>query len=154
MSQPVSRPLDKLRSLRHSAAGHHQFLRFAVAGGTVALVYLSLGVLLSGPLGLPFQVAIPIAYFTGVALHYCLQRWFVFAHQRHFELESRGQLGRYLLIAGGQYVAQALINAAAPGLLGLSHRTVFVAVAVLTPIVTFVLLRAKVFHGEPEKQVV
>ncbi len=140
------RALAWLRALRRSAAGHHQLLRFATAGGLVALVYLGLGVALSGPLGVPIQVAIPIAYVVAVSLHYSLQRWFVFAHADAFALGGRAQLRRYVAVGAGQYALQALATSFLPDVLGVSEQVVFVAVAVLTPIVSFVVLRAAVFH--------
>lgn len=136
----------RLRALRRSAAGRHQLLRFATAGGLVALVYLGLGVALSGPLGLPIQVAIPIAYVVAISLHYGLQRWFVFAHADAFALRGRAQLRRYVVVGAIQYALQALATSLLPDVLGVSEQVVFVAVAVLTPVVTFVVLRAAVFH--------
>src|SRR4051812_34831471 len=72
--------------LRRSPASHHQALRFVVSGATVAVVYLGLGLLLSGPLGVPIQVAIPVSYVLSVLLNYTLQRTFVFAHSETFAL--------------------------------------------------------------------
>lgn len=137
----------KFDQLRRSSASHVQVLRFVASGGTVALVYLGLGLLLSGPVGMPIQVAIPIAYVLSVLLNYNLQRHFVFAHSDDFALPRRTQFLRYVQVGAVQYGFTALATAVLPDLLGVSEQVVFVVVAMVAAAVTFVLLRFIVFHG-------
>jgi putative flippase GtrA len=122
-------------------------MRFVLSGSTVAVVYLGLGLLLSGPMGLPIQVAIPVAYVLSVLLNYTLQRYFVFADRERFALEARSQFIRYVQIGAVQYGFTALATAVLPDWLGLSEQVVFVAVALIAAAITFVLLRFVVFHS-------
>jgi putative flippase GtrA len=151
----VSRPVDhhgrglvaRLNGLRRSSAPHHQAMRFVLSGSTVAAVYLGLGLLFSGPVGMPIQIAIPVAYVLSVLLNYTLQRTFVFADRERFALEGRRQFVRYVGIGTVQYALTALATALLPDALGVSEQVVFVAVALIAAAVTFVLLRFVVFHA-------
>ena len=60
-----------------------------LSGGTVAAVYLGLGLLLSGPFGVLIQIAIPVSYVISVLFNYST-RWFVFAHSDEFALSRTG----------------------------------------------------------------
>jgi putative flippase GtrA len=137
-----------LDALRRSAAPHHQVARFVLSGGTVAVVYLGLGLLLSGPAGVPIQVAIPVSYVLSVLLNYTLQRYFVFAHSESFALAPQSQFIRYVQIGAVQYAITAGATAVLPGVLGLSEQVVYVAVALIAAAITFVLLRLIVLHGD------
>src|SRR3569833_2368250 len=101
----VRRPALRLSALR--AHRHAQFLRYASVGATVALTYLGLTLALSGPAGWSIQVAIPIAYVTAVALHFTLQRLFVFRSSGEFALATHQQIGRYVIIGTTQYALTA-----------------------------------------------
>jgi putative flippase GtrA len=140
--------IDRLDRLRRSPAPHHQAGRFVLSGGTVAVVYLGLGLVLSGPLGVPIQVAIPLSYVLSVALNYTLQRWFVFAHSSSFALSPHAQLLRYVQVGAVQYAFTALATGFLPGLLGVSEQVVYVVAALVAAVITFVLLRFVVFHGD------
>jgi putative flippase GtrA len=151
VSRPVDQPdrglVARLNGLRRSSAPHHQAMRFVLSGSTVAVVYLGLGLLLSGPIGVPIQIAIPVAYVISVLLNYTLQRVFVFADREQFALEARSQFVRYIQLGAVQYGLTALATAVLPGWLGVSEQVVFVAVALIAAAVTFVLLRFVVFHA-------
>jgi putative flippase GtrA len=138
----------RLRALRTSSAGHHQAIRFVLSGGTVAVVYLGLGLLLSGPFGVPIQIAIPVSYVISVLFNYSMQRWFVFAHSDEFALSRGAQFVRYVQIGAAQYVLTATATAVLPGWLGVDEQVVYVATALIAAAVTFVVLRLVVFHGE------
>ena len=137
----------RARQLRTSSAGHHQALRFVLSGGTVAVVYLGLGLLLSGPFGVPIQIAIPVSYVVSVLFNYSMQRWFVFAHSDAFALTPQAQFVRYVQIGAAQYVLTALATAVLPDVLGLDEQVVYVATALIAAAITFVVLRLVVFHG-------
>jgi putative flippase GtrA len=151
VTSPVEHPdrglVARLNGLRRSAAPHHQVARFVLSGATVAVVYLGLGLLLSGPVGMPIQLAIPISYVLSVLLNYTLQRHFVFAHSQAFALAPQSQFIRYVQIGAVQYAITALATAVLPGALGLSEQVVYVAVALIAAAITFVLLRFVVFHA-------
>jgi putative flippase GtrA len=124
--------------------------RYAVAGAVVALVYVGGTLLLSGPVGLPIQAAIPIAYAVAVALHFVLQRTFVFRHDGDFALSVHEQIIRYLLIAATQYPATAALTALLPQLIDVSDQVAYLITVVLISLTFFFVLRWGVFH--PEKR--
>ena len=111
------------------------------------MFHAALGLMLSGPVGLPLPAAIPIAYLSSLVVNYVLQRVFVFAHAQAFAVGVGSQFVRYILVAALQYVLIVMLTALLPGPLGLAERVVYVAAVLLTPVLTFALLRAKVFHG-------
>lgn len=136
--------------LRHPFAG--AAVRYGVAGATVASVYLSIPLLLNGVLGVPIQVAIPVAYLIAVTLHFNLQRHFVFAHVVRFALPMRRQIGRYLAIGAVQYPTTALAIAFLPRLLGVSERVMFVIITLIISATFFFVLRGHVFHPVEEEE--
>jgi putative flippase GtrA len=133
-----------------SAETRGQLARYAIAGATVAVVYVGLTLLLSGPAGLPIQAAIPIAYVTAITVHFSLQRWFVFRDAGVFALAMHHQVGRYLAIGLAQYGTTALATAVLPGVLGLPEKLVYVGAVGVISAVSFVFLRTSVFHAPSE----
>ena len=145
--------MQSVRALRwRELAG--PLVRYGIAGATVAGVYLAIPLVLNGLMGVPIEVAIPIAYVLAVSLHFNLQRHFVFRHVREFALSTRQQIGRYVVIGAIQYPITALATAFLPGLLGVSQRVVFVLVTLLISITFFLLLRGHVFHPDAEEELV
>lgn len=122
--------------------------RFAVAGGVTALVYFGGTLLLSGPVGLPIQLSILVAYATSLAVHFTMQRVLVFRDHDAFELAVHQQAGRYLTLAAIQYAFTATATAVLPSALGLSDQVVYVLSAGTAACVTFLVLRRHVFHPE------
>jgi putative flippase GtrA len=133
-----------------SPGGRAQLVRYGIAGAIVAVVYIGLTLLLSGPVGLPIQAAIPIAYTTAIAAHFTLQRWFVFHDAAVFALAMHHQVGRYLVIGLIQYSATALATAVLPGVVGLPERVVYICAVGVISAASFVLLRTSVFHPPSE----
>jgi putative flippase GtrA len=121
-------------------------IRYAVAGATVAGVYIGIPVGLNGALGTPIQVAIPIAYVLAVLLHFLLQRRFVFRHVSTFALSGREQVARYVAMGAVQYPATALSTALLPAILGLSAPAAFVCTTLAISTTFFLILRGHVFH--------
>jgi putative flippase GtrA len=133
-----------------SAQARGQLVRYAIAGATVAVVYVGLTLLLSGPAGLAIQAAIPIAYVTAITVHFTLQRWFVFHDAGAFALAMHHQVGRYLVIGLVQYATTAAATAVLPGVLDLPEKLVYVGAVGVISAVSFVLLRTSVFHPPSE----
>ena len=123
-----------------------QPIRFITAGGTVAVVYLCVTLVLN-TLGLGIQLAIVIGYTVGVVLQFTLQRYFVFANHDEFSLEIHKQLGRYIPMALTQYGLTVLIVAVVPGLLGVNKQIVYVVTAIGLALVVYLINRYFVFHG-------
>ena len=126
-----------------------QGLRFIVAGGSVSVVYLSTTTVLAVVVGLPFQAALVIGFCTGLAVHFTLQRLFVWAHHERFTLPLHQQLGRYLSAAGTQYGLTAASTSLLPHALGLPTEVVYLVTAPLLASINFLLFRNGIFHGGP-----
>jgi putative flippase GtrA len=134
-------PADRVRRFSRDAG------RYALAGAAVAITYIGLTLLLSGPGQLPIQAAILVGYVLAVALHFTLQRLFVFRDRSAFALSAREQAGRYVAIGFAQYAATAALTALLPSALGVSEQVAYVATVVVISALTFLLLRTRVFHG-------
>ncbi len=110
--------------------------------------------MLNGLLGVPIQIAIPLAYLLAITLHFNLQRHFVFRHVDEFALSVRQQIGRYVMIGAIQYPTTALATAFLPGLLGVSERVMFVLITLVMSLTFFLLLRGHVFHPTVEEELI
>jgi putative flippase GtrA len=136
--------LRDIRSPRWGLAG--QGLRFALAGGLVAAVYISVTTVLHGAFDVRFQIALAIGFVVGVALHFTLQRLFVWRHYERFALAAHHQAARYLFVCASQYGLTALATSRLPDLLGLPVEVVYLTTMVSVAGVNFVLFRGRVFH--------
>ena len=145
-----------MRSLRALLANDltGPLIRYAIAGGCVAVVYLSLPLLLHDVVGIPIEVAIPIAYVVALTLQFNLQRHFVFHHVDQFALTTRQQIGRYAMIAAVQYPTTALATAFLPGLLHISSDAAFLIITGTISLTAFLLLRGHVFHPTVEEELI
>jgi putative flippase GtrA len=123
-----------------------QGVRYALAGGSVAVVYLATTTFLALVVGLPFQAALPIGFVVGLGFHFTLQRLFVWLHEEEFALPIRRQARRYLMVAGAQYGTTAASTALLPGVLGLPTEAVYLMTVVLIAVANFLLFRNVVFH--------
>jgi putative flippase GtrA len=146
--------VDRFRLLlspRSGLAG--QGARYAVAGAFVAGVYLASTTVLAVVVGLPFKEALAIGFAVQLAVHFTLQRTFVWRHESEFALRFRHQMRRYLTVAAGQLGLTALTTALLPGPLGLSTEVVYLMTAGSMTIVNFLLYRNVVFHPTADASV-
>lgn len=127
-----------------------QGVRFALAGGLVALVYTLTTILLADVVGLAFQLALLIGSCVGLAMHFTLQRVFVWVHHEEFALPLHHQVGRYLLMAVIQYGLTAASIAVLPEALGLPTELVYLGTVAVLVSVNFVVFRYRIFHAKPE----
>lgn len=141
-----------MRSARATLHRIPSALRYVAAGGLNTLIYIGLTLLLSGPVGLPIQVAIPIAFCTALCTHFLLQRTVVFGHVETYALGTRRQAAHYLVIGACQYVVTAAATAAIPAVTGWSEQAVYVVTVLVVAAITFVLLRERVFHAADEPE--
>lgn len=125
-------------------------MRFALSGGTVALVYLGITTMLAEVVGLPFQEALAIGFCFAIVVHFTLQRLFVWTHHEEFALPLRHQLGRYLLSAGVQYGVTAASTGLLPSALGVSAEMVYLATVAAMLGSNFLVFRYGIFHAKPE----
>jgi putative flippase GtrA len=123
-----------------------QGARYAMTGGTVAIVYLGVTTMLAGVVGLPFQVALAIGFCAGLSVHFTMQRLFVWAHHEEYALPLHRQATRYLAVAGAQYGLTATSTSVLPGALGVPVELVYLATVAVLMSVTFVIFRHGVFH--------
>jgi len=134
-----------LRSPRSGLLG--QLFRFGLTGGFVTLVYLTVTTVLSQLAGLAFELALAIGFACALTLHFSLQRLFVWIHDDGFALRFRGQLGRYLLMAGAQYGCTAAATAVLPGALSVPTEAVYLVTMALATTTGFLVMRFIIFHG-------
>ena len=139
-----------LRALRAPESGVlGQGVRFALSGGAIALVYLATTTILASVVGLPFQVALAIGFSVSIALHFTLQRLFVWSHHEEFALPLGHQVGRYLLVAAVQYGVTAASTAVLPSALGIPTEIVYLATVAVVLSVNFLVFRNAIFHAQP-----
>jgi hypothetical protein len=123
-------------------------VRYGFAAVVVGTTYLGLTLLLSGPAGAPIQVVLPFTLLIAVALHFTLQRWFVFGDRGAFALTAIQQARRYAVLVPLQYAATAASTAVVPHVLGTTEQVAYVGTVLVISGATFLFLRARVFHAE------
>lgn len=126
-----------------------QGVRFVLAGGVVALVYLVTTTVLADVVGLPFQVALAIGLCVGLLVHFTLQRLFVWRHHEEFVLPMQSQARRYLVAAAFQYGVTAATTAFLPSRLGVSTESVYLVTTAVVVSGNFFLFRYGIFHAKP-----
>jgi putative flippase GtrA len=119
--------------------------RFLIAGGAMAIFYLGLTSLLTLA-GVPFQLALILGFAANVALHFTLQRVFVWPQRQEYALALHEQLRRYLPLVIVQYVLTVAATATLPSLLGLPVLVVYVGITVSLTLFNFLFFRARIFH--------
>ena len=141
---------ELVRTLRTPDSGIlGQGLRFALAGGTVALVYLTITTVLAEVLGVPFQAALAIGFSVGIMVHFTLQRLFVWTHHEEFALPLHQQVGRYLAVAGAQYGVTVASTSLLPSALNVSTEVVYLATVAVVLSTNFLVFRHGIFHAKP-----
>jgi putative flippase GtrA len=136
--------LRDIRSPEWGLAG--QGIRFAISGSVVALVYVTVTTVLHGLLSVPFQIALAVGFVTSVALHFTLQRVFVWRHHEGFALAAHRQVLRYLLVCASQYGLTALSTSQLPGLLGVPVEAVYLMTVLTVASINFLVFRGRIFH--------
>lgn len=139
--------LRDARSPKWGLAG--QGLRFALSGCLVAIVYVATTTLLHEALTAPFQLALAIGFATSVALHFTLQRLFVWRHHERFALAPHHQAVRYLGVCATQYAITALSTSQLPSLLAMPVEAIYVITTVAVASGNFIVFRHRVFHAVP-----
>jgi putative flippase GtrA len=125
-----------------------QAIRFAIAGASVALLYIAITTILSDVAGLPFEAALVIGFTASICAHFTLQRYFVWVHLVDFALSVRMQTLRYLILAGCQYALTAASTAVLPGVLHLQVEIVYLGTFVVVTPTAFLLFRHGIFHPQ------
>jgi putative flippase GtrA len=136
--------LRDIRSPEWGLAG--QGVRFAISGSVVAAVYVTLTTVLHGALAAPFQIALLVGFVASVALHFTLQRLFVWRHYEGFALAAHRQVLRYLIVCVSQYGLTALSTSRLPGLLGVPVEAVYLMTVLTVASINFLVFRGRIFH--------
>lgn len=124
-----------------------QGVRYVLVGLFVSLIYLTTTTVLADVFAVPFQLALGIGFATGISMHFTLQRLFVWVYHTQFALGVRGQMGRYLPLAGLQYAVTAISTLLLPDTFGVPVMVVYLAVAPSLTVISFLFFRSKVFHA-------
>jgi putative flippase GtrA len=136
-----------VRALRgHESGLLGQGTRFAIAGATVMVVYLTTTTVLADVAGLAFELSLAIGFCVSVMVHFTLQRRFVWVHAEAFALSLHHQAARYLTVAGIQYGLTAASTAVLPRALGLPTEIVYLATVAVITATNFVVFRNGIFH--------
>jgi putative flippase GtrA len=114
--------------------------RFLLAGAFITVLYLAVVTTLR-LLGAPWPLAIGVGYAVATSTHFVLHRRFVFARPEGFTLSLRQQLPRFVLFVLCQYLATTAAMALLP-----DSVFVFFGVAACVTVVSFVVLRTRLFH--------
>jgi GtrA-like protein len=125
--------------------------RFVIAGGAMSIFYLGLTSILT-VIGLPFQAALIISFLANVALHFTLQRLFVWSPHGKYALAVHHQLKRYLPLVSVQYVTTAGATAILPTWTGLPVLVVYAGITFAYSLFNFLFFRARIFHGAIESR--
>lgn len=124
-----------------------QGLRFIVAGGIVAGVYIGTTTLLAEVIGIAFEASLAIGFTLAIATHFSLQRLFVWRRAAAYALGLHHQLARYLAVAGVQYGLTAAITATLPRALGVSAEVVYLPTVAVISATNFLVFRSRIFHA-------
>jgi putative flippase GtrA len=146
--EPWRRALVRNFGLLRTDAVLAQGVRFAFSGVVVSIVYITVTTVLSQVSHLRFQIALVIGWSAAVAVHFTLQRTFVWRRQAAFALPFRRQVGRYLLVAVSQLGVTAATTTILPSVLGVSAEVVYLGTALLVTLINFLVFRNGIFHAE------
>jgi putative flippase GtrA len=119
--------------------------RFVAVGGFITVLYLCVTAGLRFA-GAPWWLAIAVGYAVATSTHFVLHRTVVFRREQGFALPLSRQLPRFVAVVCAQYAVTTLAMTYLPDLLGLPELLVFVCVAGVVTVVSFTLLRTKLFH--------
>ena len=111
----------------------------------MSIFYLGLTSLLA-LVGMPFQAALVVGFAAAVALHFTLQRVFVWSRRGRYALPIHHQLRRYLPLIGVQYSTTAGATAFLPAWLGLPVLAVYIGITLCYSVFNFLLFGARIFH--------
>jgi putative flippase GtrA len=138
-----------LRTLRAPDPGvGWEGLRFILAGSAVTCIYITVTTVLASVVGTPFQVALAIGFCTGLAVHFTLQRLFVWRHETEFALPLRHQAGRYLVVSALQYAITAATTSLLAPALAVPTEIVYLLTVVVIVCANFLLFRHVIFHAD------
>jgi putative flippase GtrA len=123
-------------------------VRYLLAGGSIAGLFLVLMTVQTQLLGVPAQVALILSYCVAIPTHFALQRYFVFASDNDFALATHHQAVRFVSVALTQYALTAIGLHVLTHVAHLPTMAAYCVTAPVTILLTFTLLRRWAFHAE------
>lgn len=122
-------------------------VRFVLSGSAVAVCqFTTMTVLVLA--GVPDQLSVALAFAAALALHFTLNRRFVFASDAGYALHLTAQGLRYMTVAITSYAATSTAVAFLPDALDLPVLAVFYGVSILSAGISFLILRRWIFIPE------
>jgi len=121
-------------------------VRFALTGTLVAIVYLVVTSALTVLAGAPTQLAVIVGYVCSLAVHFTVNRRFVFGSSTGYALHLSAQGARYLAVALSSYGLTALSVALAKRA-DVPELAAALGIPVAFAAVTFLTLRGWVFRA-------
>jgi putative flippase GtrA len=146
--EPWRRAFVRNLALLRADAVLAQGVRFVFTGAVVSIVYISVTTVLSQVSHLRFQIALAIGWCAAIAVHFTLQRTFVWRRQADFALPFGRQVRRYMLVAVAQLGVTAATTTLLPSVLGVSAEVVYLGTAAVVTGFNFMVFRHGVFHAE------
>jgi putative flippase GtrA len=134
-------------SVRESLRRLPRVARFGLSGVAVAVVNIGAMTVLLAVIDLPVQLSLVFSYALALAVHFTLNRHWVFWTEGAYHLHLTAQGTRYLACALTIYGATALSLATLPGPLGLDALVVYYAASVVLAFANFFVLRTFVFRA-------
>lgn len=140
--QALVRSVVSLRADNVAAQG----MRFVFSGVVVSIIYITVTTLLATVAHLRFEVALALGWCASVAVHFTLQRTFVWVSEKRFALAFGPQVRRYLLVAVSQLAVTTLTTSVLPSALRVSTELVYLATGATLTLINFLVFRNRVFH--------
>ena len=117
----------------------------------MSIFYLGLTSILT-VIGIAFQAALIVSFLAAVALHFTLQRVFVWSQRGEYALPLRQQLQKYLPLVVVQYLTTAGATAILPAWMGLPVLAVYIGITLAYSLFNFLFFRARIFHAAIESR--
>ena len=115
-------------------------VRFVAVGAFITVLYLSVTTVMRVVLDAPWWLAIAVGYVIATSTHFILHRTVTFAKDE-FQLSTAQQAVRFIAVVVCQYAFTATAMAVLPSTL-----ITFFCVAAFVTVVSFFLLRTRLFH--------
>ena len=114
--------------------------RFLAVGAFITVLYLAVTTGMREGAGAPWWLAIAVGYAIATSTHFVLHRKVTFA-KRRFQLTVGQQAVRFIAVVLAQYAVTTTAMSLLPSTL-----VTFLCVAAVVTVVSFVVLRTRLFH--------
>ncbi len=115
-------------------------VRFVAVGAFITVLYVSVTTVMRVVFDAPWWLAIAVGYVIATSTHFVLHRKVTFAKDE-FQLTTAQQAWRFIAVVVCQYAFTATAMSVLP-----SSLVTFFCVAAFVTVVSFLLLRTRLFH--------